>query len=172
MKFEITVRFPFLLLVYEYSESSLYWVYWVPFAFCLKSSLHIWSCSEYPIASLFFLMGSFVLCVWLFCLHECLCTTGVPGANRDQRGYWMPRNGVSDGVRHYVSGRNWIWCLQKQALLTSFPLVFVCLLVCLIDWLLFIIITIKIIIMAADSLVIYNVLFLWGSFASVFLLSI
>lgn len=37
------------------------------------------------VISIFYFWINFVLCVWMFYLHVCMCTMGVPGAHRTQR---------------------------------------------------------------------------------------
>jgi hypothetical protein len=47
-------------------------------------------CSTYRVAVPFSCFSSFFLnCVWVFCLHTCLCSTCVPDVHEGRRGHWI-----------------------------------------------------------------------------------
>jgi hypothetical protein len=53
---------------------------------------------------------NFILCVWLFCLHVCLCTTCMPCACRGQKRASDPLEVELKTVgRHHVGAGNQTW---------------------------------------------------------------
>jgi len=70
-------------------------------------------------SALTFLGGEWVcfliLCVWVFYLYVCLCTTCVPGALRGQKGILdLQEQELQTVVSHHVDAKNWSQVLLKN----------------------------------------------------------
>jgi hypothetical protein len=57
-----------------------------------------------------FLMFHFILCVWVFCLHVCLCTTCVPAVPTGQK------ESVKSCVTGLIDGREpWVLGIEPRS---------------------------------------------------------
>ena len=63
------------------------------------------------------------LCVWLFCLHVCMCTTCMQCLWRPEEGSRFPGTGITSGCEPPCGCGNWTQVLWKeqQVLLTNEP---------------------------------------------------